>query len=276
MKIFGSFDTQKDERDFAENVARYGEGNSVLARPSPLHFVFRGGDAVWMLLMLAGVVAITFFQYPKLPVIQWSFIALYASGVGLWLALLAKHVVFRLGTSKPFHNRWDNAAMNVAGFERLVRLSLWLFVFQVVLAGANVVTSILVHSSRLDLYQIGFSILQGLVNMGFVAFVWKLTINLIDMEMDYIIVTPDEVVFYNQTGFFNRSSFSIGAGKIKSIVVEKRGLVASFFNLGKIEILTEGDDDDGKIVFDYVWRADAVHEEFLRIIRPKSSAPDAA
>lgn len=109
--------------------------------------------------------------------------------------------------------------------------------------------------------------LQAAVNLAFVYLAWKLTLDLIDTEMDYVIISPDEVVVYNQTGLFNRQSDSIGTDKIKSITVDKKGLIRSFFDLGGINILTEGDDLGGHIAFDYVWKPDVVREECLRIIR---------
>lgn len=275
MRILGSFDTKKDEVELREKLAKYGAGNCLLFRRHPLYLVFRGGDALVMLLLLAGVLVVTFFQYLEDPALLWTFVSLYLAGVGTWLVMLAVHVVNRLRGVRIGFSAWDDSLMARGGFERLVAWSIGLFVFQVLVAGSNFATSLAVHDT--DGWQIAFSLLQGAVNLAFVYLAWKLTLDLIDMEMDYIIVSPDEVVVYNQTGFFNRQSDSIGTDKIKSITVDKKGIIRSFFDLGAINILTEGDDKGGHIAFDFLLKPDTVREDCLRIVRSGTRhATDAA
>jgi uncharacterized membrane protein YdbT with pleckstrin-like domain len=73
--------------------------------------------------------------------------------------------------------------------------------------------------------------------MGF-----KLLKRFIDYKMDFAIITPKEIVSYNQTGIFSRSSRSLDVDKIKTISVDKKGLLRSIFNFGSIIFLSEGDD----------------------------------
>lgn len=265
MRILGSFDTKKDETELRDRLNKYGAGNCLLVRRHPLYLVFHGGDAVLMLILLAGVLAVTYFQYLDSPALLWTFITLYLGGVGMWLAILVFHIASSLKNARVGYAEWDDSLMVRRSFERLVVWSLVLFVFQALVAGTNFTTSLVVHTT--DFGQILFSLLQAAINLAFVYLTWKLTIDLIDTEMDYMIISPEEVVAYNQSGLFNRQSDSIGTEKIKSIAVDKSGIIRSFFDLGGVTILTEGDDNGGHIVFDFVWKPDQVREECLRIAR---------
>jgi hypothetical protein len=58
-------------------------------------------------------------------------------------------------------------------------------------------------------------------------------------KMDFLLVTPKEIIKYDQEGFFNRKSERLNANIIKSITVRKEGFIQSLFDIGTIVFLTE-------------------------------------
>ncbi len=63
---------------------------------------------------------------------------------------------------------------------------------------------------------------------------------MIDLEMDYNIVIPWKIFFINQTGVLSDTQ-TLDSDKIKTVRAQFPGKIASFFNYGNIDILTEGD-----------------------------------
>ncbi|MDD2516147.1 MAG: hypothetical protein PHO80_05385 [Candidatus Gracilibacteria bacterium] len=63
----------------------------------------------------------------------------------------------------------------------------------------------------------------------------------IDMQMDFNIITPKRVLFYNQSGMLMESQ-SIETRKIKTITCSYPNFIFSFFNLGNLAVSTEGDE----------------------------------
>ena len=61
---------------------------------------------------------------------------------------------------------------------------------------------------------------------------------MIDLEMDFNIIVPGKIFFVNQTGVLS-SVQSIESGKIKTVRSYFPSKIASFFNYGTIDILTE-------------------------------------
>lgn len=75
---------------------------------------------------------------------------------------------------------------------------------------------------------------------------------MINQEMDFKIVVPEKILFYNQIGVFNDSQ-SMNAEKIKTINAKHAGIFWAFINYGNIIILTEWDQDwEGEMKMDYV------------------------
>lgn len=63
---------------------------------------------------------------------------------------------------------------------------------------------------------------------------------MIDLEMDYNIIIPGKIFFINQTGVLSDTQ-TLDSDKIKTVRAKFPGKIASFFNYGNIDILTEGD-----------------------------------
>lgn len=82
---------------------------------------------------------------------------------------------------------------------------------------------------------------------------------MMDLEMDYNVVVPGKVFFVNQSGVLS-STQSIESDKIKTVRSMFPSKIASFFNYGNVDILTEWDDQAmiGTMSMYYVTDPDAV------------------
>lgn len=64
----------------------------------------------------------------------------------------------------------------------------------------------------------------------------------IDLKLDFCIITPTQIIYYDQTGLFSRKWRTVEAKKLKTISVNKKWLIRSIFNFGNIVFLSEWDD----------------------------------
>ena len=92
---------------------------------------------------------------------------------------------------------------------------------------------------------------------------FKISRKWIDYTMDFLIVTPKEVVKFDQSGVFNKEVEKLHADKIKSITITKPWFFNSMFDIWTITFLAEGESEKGDIVMDYV---DAVEEKERKIM----------
>lgn len=76
----------------------------------------------------------------------------------------------------------------------------------------------------------------------FTLYVWsKMISKMIDYYMDFTIITPRQIISYDQSGIFHRTTRSLDVDKLKSIRIDKTGIWCSLFNYGSIVFLSEGD-----------------------------------
>lgn len=88
----------------------------------------------------------------------------------------------------------------------------------------------------------------------------------IDYKMDFAIVTPYEIIAYNQTWLFSRNVRTIDSAKIKTVTVDKKWILKSIFNYGSVIVLTEWDDEERwDIQLYYLYNPDFVRKEIWRI-----------
>lgn len=73
-----------------------------------------------------------------------------------------------------------------------------------------------------------------------IAFLKKYRKRMMDLEMDYNIIVPGKVFFVNQSGILS-SVQTIESDKIKTVRSTFPSKIASFFNYGTVDILTEWD-----------------------------------
>lgn len=88
----------------------------------------------------------------------------------------------------------------------------------------------------------------------------------IDYKMDFVVITPDSLIEYNQTGIFNKKVVTINEKSIKTITVERRGALYSIFNNGNLIFLSEGDETRGDITFHYLADPETLRDQAAKIM----------
>jgi hypothetical protein len=86
--------------------------------------------------------------------------------------------------------------------------------------------------------------------------------------MDFLIITPKEVIKYDQEGVFSRAVEKINANKVKSVSIRKDGFIDSLFDIGTIVFLAEAGDlsGDGDIKMDYI-KATEVERKVRHVLK---------
>ncbi|MFA7717955.1 MAG: hypothetical protein WC875_04535 [Candidatus Absconditabacterales bacterium] len=88
----------------------------------------------------------------------------------------------------------------------------------------------------------------------------------IDYKMDFIIVTPESLMMYDQTGIFKRDVVTIGVPNIKTISLRKKGFLYSIFDNGDIIVLSEANITDGEVTLKWVPRPEKRRNQIANII----------
>jgi len=115
--------------------------------------------------------------------------------------------------------------------------------------------------------------------VGFLLFLFifgplslKILKRYIDYILDFVVVTPNELIYYNQEGILSRKWRTVDTEKIKTITVNKSGLIRSIFNFGNIVVLSEWDEQwDGEINFSFVDDPENLKMKILQIIKNNNS-----
>lgn len=84
--------------------------------------------------------------------------------------------------------------------------------------------------------------------------------------MDFLVVTPKEIMKYDQEGILQRSIEKLNTKHIKSVTISKDGFFASFFDVGDIYFLSEGEDSRGSLVIQYVDAVEAKERNIRHIL----------
>ncbi len=87
--------------------------------------------------------------------------------------------------------------------------------------------------SYISYFIIGFSLLI------FLVFSRPIILNYLEYVMDFLVITPKEVIKYNQEGFFERDVQTMSLINLKTISVKKRWLIMSIFNNWDMIFLSE-------------------------------------
>lgn len=117
----------------------------------------------------------------------------------------------------------------IPSFLYIFLISIWLYIWYII------------DFSDDSLNSIKFYFFLIIFLLSFIIYWWKLLKKLMDYLMDFTIVTPDDIIHYDQTWMFTRDSVSISVRKLKTISVEKNWILRSIFNYGNIQFLSEWD-----------------------------------
>ncbi len=90
---------------------------------------------------------------------------------------------------------------------------------------------------------------------------------MINQEMDFKIIQPGQIIFYNQRWVLWDSQ-NMNANKIKTMNTKYPGILGSFFNYWDILILTEWDQKDfWEMKMDYVWAPVKTVKEIQKVLK---------
>lgn len=81
---------------------------------------------------------------------------------------------------------------------------------------------------------------------------YRAVTGLINYYMDFTIVTPQQIISYDQIGVFSRNTRAVEIDKIKLVSVDKKWLLRSIFNYGAIVFFAEWDGKFGDLGLDYI------------------------
>ena len=92
----------------------------------------------------------------------------------------------------------------------------------------------------------------------------------IDYAMDYLIITPTEIILAEQSWLFKRSLATIDANQVKSIYAQKGWILQSIFNNGSIVFLIDAGSSSSrwKITIDYIYNPEHSRSRMDDIIAP--------
>lgn len=139
----------------------------------------------------------------------------------------------------------------------------------IILTGITIFSSVSAISSLLVWGTTGFWI--GAINAVLLIaqlglFYWYLVV-MINLEMDFKIIQPGQIIFYNQRWVLWDSQ-NMNANKIKTMNTKYPGILGSFFNYWDILILTEWDQKDyGEMKMDYVWSPVKTVKEIQKVLK---------
>lgn len=89
----------------------------------------------------------------------------------------------------------------------------------------------------------------------------------IDYKLDFIIVTPDYLIMYDQNWIFSKKVITLNEKSIKTISVERPGLLYSIFNNGDIIFLAEGDvTDHGDVKLKWIPKPEKRRNQIAKIM----------
>ncbi len=167
---------------------------------------------------------------------------------------------------KYYQNEFGNSNVLIIQKSKLYRLIriflplMWYLISELII----VLLSIQFVSHKYFLYFIiWFSILI------FIIFIFPIIINYLEYTMDFLIVTPKEIIKYDQEWFFERDVQTMSLFNLKTISVKKKWILRSIFNNWDMTFLSEWTWDDliWEITFHCVYKPEKIRHKISSIIK---------
>lgn len=254
MKIFSNFDTRLDKKSFLSKIEKYWDWNVLLIKRHPLFLYKAFLNAILAFILLLAIVAVIYFQYVLHIEFFYIFLALHFIWVGLWIIILLKKIISNLRNYKEFINKKEDLEkIDISQFWSFLKYSVILFFYQLLVSIWNILT--LVSISHENTVTFWWWIAIIILNVLFLFTLVRILKKFIDFEMDFMIVTKDEIESFNQTGIFKREIISLDIRKIRSISTQKDWFLKSLFNIWSLLILSEASKNHKwEIRFNYIHR----------------------
>ena len=178
-----------------------------------------------------------------------------------------KKIILRLWNYSEFITcREDLAKIDLSHFWSFLKYSMVLFLYQFVISVVNMI--ILFTASGDKIISFWWSIWIFVINILFLVITIRILKRFVDFEMDFIIVTKDEIELFDQEWIFKRKVISMDITKIRSITTEKDGFFKSLFNIGSLRILSEWDNEHKwEVRFNYIHKLWKLKTSILTLIK---------
>jgi len=263
MKILSNFNTKLDEEKLMHWIKEYWK--ALLIKRHKLFliepfFMFLIASIIFLVLIW-----ILYYEfYEKNLVIFFIMSFLYFIWIWIWIFLTFKNFLNYFKNYSFLKTKIDEKDLEDWEIEKFFKHSLVLMFYQIILLIWNSIVSFYYMNDIMEIFLI---LLQIILNISFIYLLLKVLKKIIDFEMDFTIITPKNITFYNQSWLLKRESKTIDIEKIKSISVHKKWLIRSLFNFWEIRILTEWDESwQWELILKYIPSPEKVKEEIFRII----------
>ena len=266
MKILSNFDTRLDWKTFLKKIEKYWNHNVLLIKRHPLFLYKAFIYWIFALFLFWGLLYLLYIQYHESIIYFYIFLILHLIWLWLWILLLLKNIISKLFNYKEFITcKEDLARIDISQFWSFLKYSLVLFLYQFIISISNLI--VLFTASNDKIISFGWSVWIFILNLLFLFITIKILKIFIDFEMDFIIVTKDEIESFDQAGLFKRKVVSLDIKKIRSITTEKDWFFKSLFNIGSLKILSEWDTEHKwEIRFNYIHRLWKLKKAVLDLI----------
>lgn len=265
MKILSNFDTKLSYKLVKEWIEKYWEWKSVCIKRHPIYLILNSYSLLLMLIAFIALIYITYFQYIDNVVLMSIFLILYIVTLWQWFFIFSRIFSKKLIHFNMFLDKVNEEDLQHWYFEYFVKLSLALIIIQVIIWISNLILTFFMWVWS---QEIMLSISQLIINIFFIYLLFLILQIIFNYEMDFTIVTPKNITYYDQTWFFWRTARTLDTAKIKTISVDKSWLIHSLFNYWDVKILSEWDTRwSWDIQINYVFDPDKVKFSINDIIR---------
>lgn len=129
---------------------------------------------------------------------------------------------------EKFRTFFNQISLNIMLFYLLIAFNIWHIVFNIFFA------------NNTDFSSIAYGFFDIVCLWAQIYTMHYYRKRMIDLEMDFNVIVPGEILFVNQSWMTNAVQ-SLDSDKIKTIKKSTAGMFAQFFNLWSVSVLTEGD-----------------------------------
>ena len=266
MKILSNFDTKLDWKTFLKKVEKYWNHNVLLIKRHPLFLYKAFLNWLLSLFIFWVLIYLLYIQYSEDIIFFYIFLVLHLLWLGLWIIFLFKKIILYLWNYKEFITcREDLTRIDLNHFWSFIKYSMVLFLYQLLVSTTNMI--ILFTTSHNKIISFWWLIWVLFLNILFLIITIKILKRFMDFEMDFIIVTKNEIELFDQEWIFKRKIVSLDITKIRSITTEKDGFFKSLFNIGSLKILSEWDiEHNWEVRFNYIHKLWKLKTSILKLI----------
>ncbi len=236
--IFKSFNINSETETIARLRGEWVEKIMIIKRS----WIF-GLAMIWIPLLIVGIssvnIYISYFYY-KDALLQYSLLIWVAVSLSLFVFSVWSYLSHFKGVYDIPRIEIDRAKMDTwleEGDRCFIRFFDQTILNQWIIMGL-MIWSTYFYFTHPKIAWDSMIIMDGILLFLQWILLGKYRKRMMDLEMDYNIVTPGKILFVNQSGMLS-SSQAVEGEKVKTVTAKYPGWMASFFQYGNIEIMTE-------------------------------------